>query len=204
MSLRQAQTTPFPARCSFRLRRPCGCASGSLTPRQPLVYPDAQPGAARCARLGVPLPAGSVQALTVGPPSPSPSLHHRGSCGHTSGGYSGSLWFQRPFALHITSAFLWPTTNGEWEAEELSGCTQWEALAGRRAAQGSSWVSLGALPPGRGSKLPGRLRCYLVPTLSASGLTGAGRAPRPRDAEPSLQGLVLGCLPPLSFLEPCS
>lgn len=53
-------------------------------PRQLLVCLDVQPGAATVPGC-VSLPTGFVRAFTLGPPSSSPSLHHRGSCGHTSG-----------------------------------------------------------------------------------------------------------------------
>lgn len=62
-----------------------GALQAASPPWQLLVYLDVQPGAAHCAWLAVSLPTGFVQAFTLGPPSSSPSLHRRGSCGHTSG-----------------------------------------------------------------------------------------------------------------------
>lgn len=125
-----AQTTSFAGRWSFRPGQPCGCTSGGLTPRN-------------CASIltfsqGLPTVPGCVCPCQPASSRPSPWVLPHPRPPFTAGqlwshiwGYRGSLWFQCPFAPQITAAFVLPTTSGKWEAEELSGCVQWEALAGR-------------------------------------------------------------------------
>lgn len=125
-----AQTTSFAGRWSFRPGQPCGCTSGGLTPRN-------------CSSIltfsqGLPTVPGCVCPCQPASSRPSPRVLPHPRPPFTAGqlwshiwGSRGSLWFQCPFALQITAAFVLPTTSGKWEAEELSGCVQWEALAGR-------------------------------------------------------------------------
>lgn len=119
----------------IRLRQhPLSCAgdSGSDSPPPPATVCLVEPGAA-LVPCGVRPTSQPRPGLHLRPPSSSPSLQCRGSCGPTSG-VTGVLFHSGcPFALQITSAFLLPKTS--WK---LGGKSRVPASTGRHCEEGAA------------------------------------------------------------------